>query len=549
MSLPTYIQLLCRIRIGQRLAWVFSLITLLMVAVIVIGLNNMSAIRTNMEALTHDSLTQISYVNEMRDAVRFQAISLRDIALQEDIIFMRGELKLVKEARKKYKDTSGKLKAVIFDNEGKRILEELVKLENKIADLSTEVVNFALSDAYQAAGETIREKVRPEQIKLIDALDTMRKHLEQRAQVYAESSKQMYEKSLRLMIIMGVFSLTMAIFMGYVMTKSIVVPLSEATQAAKDISAGNLTGKIMSYGSDEASALLNNFSVMTVNLSAIIGSVSGTADSVSAASGQLLELATDTVKQAMMQNERVLSVSAATEQMSVSISQIAKNAHIVLDASVETRATAESSNQNVSKIIESTEKIVQSVQISNQAIMELRTAILKITEVTVVIKEIADQTNLLALNAAIEAARAGDHGRGFSVVAQEVRELASRTAQSTASITQMVETVSFKSDAAVSLMANVMNEVKAGAANNSAIGKMLQQITLSATQAAELVNSIVDATREQATASEDIAKHMVVVSSISDSTANNLSQVRAAADQMVTTARDMRKLVLQFKLH
>ena len=185
---------------------------------------------------------------------------------------------------------------------------------------------------------------------------------------------------------------------------------------------------------------------------------------------------------------------------------------------------------------------------SSGVVSELSGSVLRITEITAVIKEIADQTNLLALNAAIEAARAGESGRGFAVVADEVRKLAERTSKSTTDIGEMVAAIQRKTGDAVGAMQQVDADVKEGAANIDKLGVSLQEIVGAATEVTARADDISGAMREQKIVAEQTAQSMEAISRRVEHTSSAVSSVSATASQAAGIAQELEGSVRRFKV-
>jgi len=285
-----------------------------------------------------------------------------------------------------------------------------------------------------------------------------------------------------------------------------------------------------------------------VQLRNIISGVKSVADQLAKTSQDISNVTDKVTTRVDVQTDRVMQISAAMEEMSVSVTEISTGAGNVVNASSETQAIAEKGKENMHKNMEASRRIVDSVESSSNSITELSHSIGKISEITKVIKDIADQTNLLALNAAIEAARAGEQGRGFAVVADEVRKLAERTALSTADITSMVDSISTKTDSTVRAMEMVKREVEGGSSYNQATNQTLNQIAEAAVQVTNLAHHIASATQEQSTASEETARNMEEISSITEENASSIHDVREAAQGMANTAAELQRMVGQFKL-
>jgi methyl-accepting chemotaxis protein len=243
-----------------------------------------------------------------------------------------------------------------------------------------------------------------------------------------------------------------------------------------------------------------------------------------------------------------MQISAAMEELTVSIAEVSQRAGAVAEASAEARTVAHDGERVVTDNVTSTRRALAAVVATGSAVGELSDSIGKISEVTKVIKEIADQTNLLALNAAIEAARAGEQGRGFAVVADEVRKLAERTTASTADIAKMIQNVQAKTGAAVSAMATVSRDVETGAQQAEQLNDAFQRIVSATDRLTRLSEEIADGSREQSKVAQQTAQSMEMISGVSERTNNAVTTVAETAQDTAATAERLKTTVGRFRL-
>ncbi len=541
-------QMIGQMKVGTRLVVGFALLLFFSAALIVIGLNRMALIQGNFETVVDSEFAKIALVNKMRDAVRFQMVALRDVVMQEELSFKKKELKLMKEARKDYQSAAEQLAPMVANSKIDTLFTALRVIEEKVKEANAAVIEFSLNDQHKEAGEAVREKARPEQLKLIAQLDELLKRLDGDAKATADEAAQVYKTAASAMVAIGIVAIALGVIIALAITRSIVAPLNFAVGVAKRIAAGDLSSRIEVNGSDETADLMTALRDMNAGLGRIISSVQQASSSVARLGDDLSHSTGQVTQRATLQSERVVAVSAAMEEMSVAVTQISRGANGVLEASTQTQSIVRENDQNMERSVAVTQRIMDTVESSGAAISELSSAIQKITEVTQVIKSIADQTNLLALNAAIEAARAGEQGRGFAVVADEVRVLAQRSASSTADIANMIGAVKQKATDVVQTMERVKVEVKEGAQATATVSQSLQRIVESALRVTELAHQIANATREQAGATDETAKNMEIISQLTEQNTENIHVVEKTAGDLTHTAHELAGLVAQFKV-
>lgn len=332
----------------------------------------------------------------------------------------------------------------------------------------------------------------------------------------------------------------------------LILSLAKAMQQLRttlaEVAQGDLTVVPDTSRHDELGDMGRSLKATIDGLHEILNAVKRTADALSTSSGTLTGELVTMVERGRSRSEIMDRASQAITGMSHSARGIADGSGQVAAAAADARSIAANGDSRMGNSIAATQRVEASAATSAGIIAELSTATDRIKEVTGVIREIADQTNLLALNAAIEAARAGEQGRGFAVVADEVRKLAERTSSSTGDIAATVDAIRLKTQSAVEAMGRVAEDVKDGVRFARETRETLDGIVGAAERVTSLSSEIAAATREQMTASETTAKHMAdvaVVSAENSASVQRVRQITAEVDQM---AGEMQKLIGRFRL-
>ena len=320
-----------------------------------------------------------------------------------------------------------------------------------------------------------------------------------------------------------------------------------ASQITHRIAAGDLSTDVICAPGD-TSSVLYGMNTMQQTLRKIISDIMQSAEQLASASDQLLKASEDVAKRSQQQSESASSMAAAVEEMTVSIAHVSDNAREAYQISVQAGDQAGQGTLIIQSAGDEMNKIAGAVQSSSLVIEDLEHQSSQITTIVKTIREIADQTNLLALNAAIEAARAGEQGRGFAVVADEVRKLAERTSLSTREITGMVEKIQSGTRNAVSCMGTGVSQANKGVELASQAGASINEIRDGALRVMEVVNNISDSIREQGTVSSDIAKSVEHIARMSEESASAVQDTATAARHLQQLSSTLNSSVSRFKL-
>ena len=319
-----------------------------------------------------------------------------------------------------------------------------------------------------------------------------------------------------------------------------------ASAITRRIAGGDLATPI-ACGPNDQDSLLANIRIMQDNLRSMVTGIVNNAEQVACSADQLLVASEQVAERARQQSDAASSMAASVEQMAVSIDQVKENAAEAHNISEASGALSDDGASVIHNAASEMRKISEAVQSSSQIIEDLGRQSDQITSIVNTIKDIADQTNLLALNAAIEAARAGEQGRGFAVVADEVRKLAERTAQSTTEIAGMVSSIQNGTRSAVSSMQAGVEQVGNGVELANQAGDSINRIREGALRVTSVVNDISGSIVEQSIASNDIARKLEIIAQMSEESAAAVRHTADAARQLQALSTSLHQTVSKFR--
>ncbi|QDU32095.1 Methyl-accepting chemotaxis protein PctA [Poriferisphaera corsica] len=352
------------------------------------------------------------------------------------------------------------------------------------------------------------------------------------------------------MIGLGLLCLIAASFLLYYLGGKIANPIKQVVDGMNDISQGDgdLTKRLARQTDDEVGDLADAFNTFAEKVHDIIAQVTETTQQVASAATQIASSSEEIAQGMSEQSAQVTEVSSAIEEMSASITEVATRSNDAHENSNKAKSTAVTGSDIVSQTIQGIEQIASDASQVGSLIGNLGSQAQRIGEIIVVINDISDQTNLLALNAAIEAARAGEHGRGFAVVADEVRKLADRTTKATDDITELIGNIQQGTNDAITQMDASKGNVERGVQTATDAGSSLSEIIDGADNVSSLIQTIAAAAEQQSAAAEEISSNIQSISAVTAQSREGTDQAAQAANHLSEKADQLKQLVSQFKI-
>ncbi|MBP5112208.1 methyl-accepting chemotaxis protein [Pseudomonas protegens] len=534
------------LNIAPRAFLGFAFIALLVVVLGVFAVNRMAVIREASMDMESNQLPSVGFLGNLTENVlRLRILSFRVLVNREPAGLAEAQTRigvLVDNARKAQASyaalPAGPQEAALYKTFA-TTLDNYLQAQNEMLELSRQnkldemrsLINSRIKEGTDQMGEQLNQLIA------INAAD---------ARSASKAAGEHYSSAIAGIVAVAVLAALLTIVLALLLTRSIVTPLNRALNAAQVIAGGNLRQAIEVDGKDEPARLLQALAEMQASLRRTIEQIAGSATQLASASEELSAVTEEASRGLQQQNNEIEQAATAVNEMTAAVEEVARNAVSTSEASRQSTQAAREGRDRVVETVDAIQTMTHDVQSTSVMIEGLATQGRDIGKVLDVIRAIAEQTNLLALNAAIEAARAGEAGRGFAVVADEVRALAHRTAQSTQEIEKMVAGIQNGTGDAVESMQQSNQRTQSTLELARAAGVALEQIAESINQINERNLVIASASEEQAQVSREVDRNLVNIRDLATQSAAGANQTSAASHELSRLAVDLNALVARF---
>ena len=536
------------LKIGVRLGLGFAIIVMLMLVIGGYSITKMSQIDHQVTVLVKDKYPKTLMLNDMKSNLNVIARALRNLILLDDKEEIKKETQRIVDAREQLGKKMEELTKIVRSDTGKGLLKDVVEARAAYIESQKTIVGLIEANDKEKARTELFTRVRKTQSAYFAALDKMIEYQNKGVEMAGEAADQSATQGRNIVIGLIVAAVLLSILLAFILVRSITRQLIPLVAVARKVADGDLNVQIGHPSSDEIGQLSALFLVMAQNLRSMISQVSSTSSQIAAASTQLQATAEHIATGAEEVVAQATTVATAGEEMSATSGDIAQNCQMAAEGAQRASLAASDGGMVVGRTVAVMEQIAQKVQESARTVESLGARSDQIGAIIGTIEDIADQTNLLALNAAIEAARAGEQGRGFAVVADEVRALAERTTRATKEIGEMIKAIQKETKGAVAAMEQGVRQVETGTEEASKSGAALQDILAQVNDVAMQINQIATAAEEQTATTSEISSNIMQITEVVQQTSRGAHESAVAAAQLSGNAEELQRLVRQFRL-
>jgi methyl-accepting chemotaxis protein len=537
-----------KLKIGAKLGLVFNFLLLMIVMMICLGIGATRKVNQSVEDIAKGSFAKTVYAFQAHDAINDIAGSIRMLVILKDRNGAVLEKQKIEAARGRYREALKKLEDSEKSETGMKLLENMKSAIVPAAQANNRIMDLALSHRQDEATALLLKEAIPLMQKLKEAFDAQLKFQQENVDSTYRKAAATYGWTKWFQLIAGAVSLILGFLAAFFLTRHFTFRINKLADAMGRIADGDLSKQLTIYANDEIGELGGSINRMQTSVGAMIASVKDTAAQVTSSASMLNMVSEQIASSSEEVAAQTGTLSTASEEMAATSNGIAQNCNMAAESSRQGNDLATEGAVIVQETVAGMNRITERVKETAATLGKLGSRSDQIGEIVGTIEDIADQTNLLALNAAIEAARAGEQGRGFAVVADEVRALAERTTKATKEIAQMIKAIQNETKGAVASMEEGVNEVERGTLDAARSGTALDSILNQISAISMEINQIATAAEEQTATTMEITNNIQMITSVVQMSASCSNDAAGAAKELVERAEELQRMVDRFTL-
>ncbi|TCN81710.1 methyl-accepting chemotaxis protein [Shewanella fodinae] len=533
--------------IAKRSFFSFGLLGAVTLLLGLFAVMQLSILKDDIDVISQQWLPAVAKTGEMQRDFLSLRISASDIFNRNDNDSIARISADISQWSEKLRAAEQQLQHFMVTDDAKRLFTSVIELrENYIAAVH-QIVTLIQQGSVDDAIQLRSQDVQPISARLVTALNELSAHQIAQASAASSQALNVFAKARTALFVGAGVALAIVLVMAWLFSHSLITPLREAVDVARTISSGNLTLEFSDDGHDEAADMIAALKQMQHKLRDAMHTIGDSSNQLATTSEELSVVTGQSTQITTEQSDQLQQAASAVNELTVAIDDVARSAATTSDNSNLVNEKTAQGQHKVNLTIQTIEALVEGIKQSSTGISQLAQRVKDIGSVMDVIRGVAEQTNLLALNAAIEAARAGEQGRGFAVVADEVRALAYRTQESTSEIETMIKSVETETANAVNNMSQSnLRAVETLTVANEA-GQALTEIASLINDISQQNLTIAAAAEEQATVARTVDSSLVSIRDLSVQTAAGSQQTSASSAELARLAEKLNELISHFK--